>query len=175
MGSLISLRMALTHPEYVEGIVAMSSTSRAATQQVIEVFNQFYQGWVSTPTPSEDLMNLAILGWGGESDVNSDRAKIIKRDWTERYNGIVNVEGIVESLNIRDDIVDRLSEIKVPVLLIHGEKDASWGVDEAEIERDALGDVELKIVKGIGHMVIFIREANDINAWIEEFLKKLGY
>jgi hypothetical protein len=40
---------------------------------------------------------------------------------------------------------------------------------------DALGDVELKIVKGIGHMVMFIREADDVNAWIEEFLKKLGY
>jgi pimeloyl-ACP methyl ester carboxylesterase len=84
-------------------------------------------GWVSTLTPSEDLMNLPILGWRGEAHVNLDQAQIIKRDWTERHNEVVNVEGMSESLNSRDDIVNRLSEIKVPVLLIHGEKDASWG------------------------------------------------
>ena len=175
MGSLIAFRMALAHAKYVEGVVAMSSTSRAPTQQVIEAFTRFYLGWVSTPTPAEELMNVAILEWGGEPDVNSERAKIIKRDWTERYNGVVNVEGISESLNSRDDIVDRLGEINVPVLLIHGEKDTSWAIEEAEIERNALRDVELKTVKGIGHMVIFLREANDVNVWIEEFLKKLGY
>jgi pimeloyl-ACP methyl ester carboxylesterase len=176
MGSLISLRMALKYPSRVDGIVAMSSISRAATKEVIEVFTQFYNGWVSTTTPSEELMNLAIVGWGGDNvNVNSDRAKIIKRDWTERYSGIVNVEGIAESLNTRDDIVDELTHVKCPVSLIHGEMDTTWGVEEAEIELEKLRDGELKIVKGEGHMLIFIREAEDVNGWIEEFLKKLGY
>ena len=75
-GSLIALRTALTHPTRVKGIVAMSSTSRSATRAAIETFEQVYQTWISTLTPSEDIMNIAIMGWGGNLDVNSDRCKI---------------------------------------------------------------------------------------------------
>lgn len=175
MGSLISLRIAFKYPDHVLGVVAISSTPRAATPEVLAAFQQFYDAWVSTPVPEEALMELGILGWGGQLDVTSDRCREVKRNWTERYNGREKVEGIAETLNTRDDIVSRLSEISCPVLLIHGEKDASWGIEEAEITKCHLKDVELKVIPGEGHMLIFIRDASDVNRWIEKFVNKLGY
>ena len=118
MGSLISLRIAFKYPDHVLGVVGISSTSRAATPEVLAAFQQFYDAWVSTPVPEEPLMELGILGWGGQPDVTSDQCREVKRNWTERYNGREKVEGIAESLNTRDDIVSRLSEISCPVLLI---------------------------------------------------------
>jgi 3-oxoadipate enol-lactonase len=167
--------MALSHPTRVKGIVALSSVSRAAPQSVIEAFQKVYTAWVATPTPSEEIMNLAIQGWGGRLDVNSDRCKTIKRDWERRYNGAVNVESIAACLNMRDDIVEKLKDVKIPILLIQGEEDRTWTVEEAEIARDALPNAELKVIKGAGHMLIFAREADDVNSLIEGFLKEQGY
>ena len=153
----------------------MSSTCRAATPEVVALFHEFYKGWVSTPVPSEDLMNLGMMGWGGTIDINSKRCKMVKQQWSERYNGEDKVDAIAESLNIRDDVVSKLGGIKVPVLLIHGQKDITWSLEEAEIAVKGLARGELKVVEGVGHMVIFIREADDVNAWIAEFLEKLDY
>jgi pimeloyl-ACP methyl ester carboxylesterase len=174
-GSLIAFRTALSHPSYVNGIVALSSTCRSASQAAIDAFGQVYQAWIATPTPSEDIMNIAIKGWGGDLDVNSDRCKIIKWDWTTRYNGAVNVEAIADCLNSRDDIVGKLKDIKVPMLLIQGEKDITWTVEEAEIASDALPNAELKVIPGGGHMLIFARKADDVNYMIGSFLKEHGY
>jgi pimeloyl-ACP methyl ester carboxylesterase len=176
MGSLIALRMALKHPSKVNGIIAMSSVSRPPTQSVIDGFTAFYNAWVSTPTPSEDLMNAAIFGWGDTSlDVNSDRCKIIKRDWAEGMSAGSQVGAISDSVMQRDDFVDKLGGIKVPVLLIQGEKDITWNVEEAEITRDGLPNAELKVVPEAGHMLIFARKSDDINSFIDAFLKRVGY
>ena len=99
---------------------------------------------------------------------------MIRRDWTERYNGL-KVEAIAEMLNTRDEVVGKLSEIECPVLLIQGKKDLSWGLEEAEIEIKELKKGELKVVQGEGNMLIFLKEALEVNVWIEEFVKKLGY
>ena len=174
-GSLIAFRTALSHPSHVSGIVALSSTCRSSSQAAIDAFDKVYQAWIATPTPSEDIMDVAIKGWGGDLDVNSNRCKIIKRDWITRYNGAVNVEAIANCLNSRDEIVGKLNNIKVPVLLIQGEKDVTWNVAEAEIARDALPNAELKIIPGAGHMLIFARKADDVNSMIGDFLRNQGY
>jgi pimeloyl-ACP methyl ester carboxylesterase len=142
--------MALTYPTYVQGIIAMNSTSRATTPEIVALFQDFYKGWVSTPVPSEDLMNLAIMGRGGNIDLNSKRCKMIKQQWSERYNGAEKVEAIAQSLNTRDDVVSRLREVRVPVLLILGEKDISWTLKEAEFAAGELPRGELKAVMAFG-------------------------
>jgi len=169
------MRMALTYPARVDGIVALSSISRAAPKAVIDAFAQVYKAWTSTPVPSEEIMNLAICGWGGDLDVNSDRCKIIKQDWQTRYNGEKNVEAIADCVNTRDDVTDKLKEIECPVLLIQGEKDITWTVEEAETTKKGLLNAELKVIQGEGHMLIFARKADDINGMIESFLRKQGY
>lgn len=120
-------------------------------------------------------MNLGIMGWGGTIDINSPRCKMIKQQWSERYYGADKVRPIAENLNTRDDFVPRLREIRVPVLLIHGEKDITWSLEDTKIAVRELPRGELKVVEGVGHMVIFIREANDINVWIADFLEKLDF
>jgi pimeloyl-ACP methyl ester carboxylesterase len=166
--------MGFTYPERVTGIISLSGTARSAPPAFTEAFKAFQEAWIATPTPSEDLMNAAIKNWGGDLDVNSDRCKIIKCDWTKRYSGEAVVP-ITESTNGRDDIVAKLAGIRCPVLLVHGEKDATWTVEEAEIARDALPKAELKVIPESGHMVIFGRKSDDVSGYIEEFLKEQGY
>jgi hypothetical protein len=57
------------------------------------------------------------------------------------------------------------------VLWIQGEKDIMRTVEEVEIEKHVLRNVELKIVPEQGHVLIFARESN---GFIDEFPHKLG-
>jgi len=175
MGCLISLRLALTHPSRVTALVLMAGTATAATPESIAGILQLREMWVATPKPSEDVMDIAVRGWGGNPDTTGARADRIKRYWQERYSGPENVDATLHSLNEREDIRGRLREIKSPVLLIHGELDETRKLEEAEAIRDELinARVRLEIIKGSGHLVIWMRESNDVSKLIGDFVKEI--
>ncbi|KAK9586918.1 hypothetical protein V6Z92_005851 [Aspergillus fumigatus] len=75
----------------------------------------------------------------------------------------------------RDAVLNRLGEFRVPVLLIHGEDDKTYPLQDAvEIkERLVNADVRLEVVKDEGHLLIHLREAKDVAEWIQGFVQKV--
>jgi pimeloyl-ACP methyl ester carboxylesterase len=65
---------------------------------------------------------------------------------------------------------DRLSEIKCPVLIVHGDQDMLIPVENANIIKERIPQAELFIIPGAGHMFWFIDPAG-IHQRIVEFLK----
>lgn len=174
MGSLISMRIALAYASRVAGLCLISSTASAELPEAAAAVAQVRDIWVSTDAPSETIMDIAIQGWGGEADLAGARAQQIKRHWVARHSGAENIDAILASVVGREDILHRLKEITVPVLIVHGELDATWKVQEAEAIRDALvnANVTLHVLKDCGHMVIWLRESGDASRLIEEFVKE---
>lgn len=174
MGSLIATRLALAYPTRVDGLCLLSSTATAESPEAAAAVAQVRDIWVSTDAPSESIMDIAIQGWGGEADLAGPRATQIKRHWVSRHSGAENIDAILASVVGRDNILGRLKEITVPVLLVHGELDATWKVQEAEAIRDALVNarVKLEVLKGVGHMVIWLRESRDVSDLIAGFVKE---
>jgi len=117
-------------------------------------------------------MDIAIRGWGGEPDVTGSRAQQIKRDWVARHSGAENVDAILQSMKLRDDLRERLGEIAMPVLIVHGEKDATWSLKHAEEIRDGLvtTKVHLNIVRDSGHLVLWMRDSEDVSAMVVDFV-----
>jgi 3-oxoadipate enol-lactonase len=175
MGSLIALRIALAHPSRVTALALLACLATAASPEGIALINQVRDIWVSTPTPSEDIMNAAIRGWGGDPDVTGPRAQRIKRDWVDRHSGAENIDEILESLNVRDDIRPRLGEIKTRVLIMNGELDETWKLEEREIVRDGMvnADVKFEVVKGSGHLVVYTRDSEDVSRMIGDFVREV--
>jgi pimeloyl-ACP methyl ester carboxylesterase len=175
MGSMIALRLALLDQARFPCLVLLGSNASAATDAQRSAFYQLRDIWVATPAPSEQIMNAAILSWGGNADVDGPRATQIKRDWVQRHSGAENVVPTLDSMMERDALLDRLGEICVPVLLIHGEDDKTYPLQDAvEIqERLVNADVHLEVVKGGGHLLIHLREAEDVAGWIQAFAQKL--
>jgi pimeloyl-ACP methyl ester carboxylesterase len=175
MGSMIALRLALLDQARFVGLVLLGSNASAATDAQRSAFYQLCDIWVATPSPSEQIMNAGILSWGGDPDVEGSRATHIKQDWVQRHSGAENVEPTLDSMMERDALLDRLGEIRVPVLLIHGEDDKTYPLQDAvEIkERLVNADVRLEVVKGGGHMLIHLREAKDVAEWIQGFVQKV--
>ena len=173
MGSGIALRMALSHPSLVTALVLMSSTADAPTAEGVAAIDKVRDVWVSTPSPSEKIMNIAMMGWGGDPDVHGPRAQLVKRHWVERHSGAENVDAILQSVNQRESLFHRLHEVTVPSLLVHGDRDETWDLQGALRIRDALvnADVKMHIVKDTGHLLIHMRDSEDVSQVIWEFIR----
>jgi 3-oxoadipate enol-lactonase len=153
----------------------MASTADASSVEATAAVDQVRDIWVSTPSPSEEIMDVAIRGWGGDLDVNCPRAQRIKQNWAARHSGAENVDSILQSVNQRESLLPRLHEITVPVLLIHGEKDETWNIQGALRIQDAIGKAKAQtyIVKDSGHLVIYMRDSEDVSQIIAKFMHQI--
>ncbi|KAF7159624.1 hypothetical protein CNMCM5623_005004 [Aspergillus felis] len=175
MGTMVALRLALLDQARFSGLVLLASNASASTDAQRSGFYQLRDIWVATPAPSDQIMNAAILSWGGNPDLEGPRATQIKQDWIQRHSGAENVNPTLDSMMERDALLDRLGEIRVPVLLIHGDEDKTYPLQDAvEIkERLVNADVRLEVVKGEAHLLIHLREAKDVAEWIQEFSQRV--
>jgi pimeloyl-ACP methyl ester carboxylesterase len=79
---------------------------------------------------------------------------------------------VFTTLATRDDIHDRLAEINVPAMVIHGELDASIPLEIGRNLADGLPDAEFVIVPGAGHAAN-LSHPELVNPQIERFLASL--
>lgn len=175
MGSLIAMRIALAHASHVAGLCLIASTATAESPEGTAAIGQVRDIWLSTAVPSESIMDIAIQGWGGDTDLAGARARQIKCHWMARHAGAENIDAILASVTGRDTILDKLKEITVPVLIVHGQLDLTWNVKEAKAIRDALVNtkVQLEVLKDVGHMMIWLRDSIDVSCLIEGFAKEV--
>lgn len=82
------------------------------------------------------------------------------------------VVGALEAMKSRPDSTSLLSDIRVPVLIIHGEADQIISVAEAEAMRDAIGGAELVVLPGAGHLPN-LEQADAFNESVWDFLQRL--
>jgi pimeloyl-ACP methyl ester carboxylesterase len=68
------------------------------------------------------------------------------------------------------DIRDRIYEIKVPTLIIVGEKDTATPVEMSQDLNRGIKGSKLQIIPDCNHMVM-IDKPNELNGIIEEFIK----
>jgi pimeloyl-ACP methyl ester carboxylesterase len=175
MGASVILHAALSHPSRVAALVVIAATCKAATAQQKEAFEQLAQAWSSTPTPSEAVMDLAIQSWGGDPDLSGPYARGIKEHWVTRHSGAENISAVLQSNQEREDILGRLEAIRCPVLMVHGELDATYTLDGAEAIRDGLrnAQVTFQVIKNSGHLVIGMRDSEDVSMLIGDFAKQV--
>jgi len=67
------------------------------------------------------------------------------------------------------DVADRLGEIQMPALVLHGTADRVVPVGNGELLADGLPDVRFHTLEGAPHL-LFIERADDVNEYLTEFL-----
>lgn len=172
MGGSIAMCMALSHSSRITALVLMSTTASEGTQESKAAMIQMLDIWFSTPSPSEELMDIAMKSWGGDPDVNCPRAQQIKHHWVERPLDPQRVGDMLMSVMDRENLLGRLHEIVVPVLIVHGEMDATFPLEQAMDIRKGLinAKVSFEIIKGSGHLIMWIRDSEDISRMIADFV-----
>ena len=166
-GGFLSLRCALTHPQIVRALILIDTQAGQEDPAALEGHMQLAQAWAANGLSDEmaSIIEGIILGdgWSG--------AGVWKDKW--RQIKPVNMLGCMNTLATRDDVTARLGQIKVPALVVHGDKDAAIELSLAEKLTAGLPDAKLVVVPGGGHAAN-LTHADVVNPAISAFLDGLG-
>ena len=166
-GGFLSLRCALAHPEVVRALVLIDTQAGLEDPEAMKGYLVLTDEWAESglKDSTADIVESIILGeaWPG--------AAAWREKW-RRFAG-VNVKGCMRTLSTRDDITAKLGQIKVPALVIHGDKDAAIELGLAETLAAGLANAKLVVVAGAGHAAN-LTHPEAVNPAIAAFLYSLA-
>ena len=166
-GGFLSLRCALTYPEIVRALILIDTQAGQEDPAALEGHMALADAWAANGLTDEmaTIIEGIILGdgWSGAPA------------WKAKWKAIspANMMGCMQTLAGRDDVTARLGDIKVPALVLHGDKDAAIELALAEGLADRLPNAELVVVPGGGHAANLTHPAV-ANAAIVRFLDGLA-
>ncbi|MFC4944709.1 alpha/beta fold hydrolase [Pseudonocardia sp. GCM10023141] len=123
-GGFVALRMALTDPDRVTGIVALGTSAAAEDPQVAAAYRQLAEAWVANG-PADQLVDTVAAICLGDYDATDWKAKWRTVDG-DRFDRTLTA--LVE----RDSVLERLGEVTCPVLVLHGTADAAYPVERGQ-------------------------------------------
>ena len=144
-GGYLSLRAALAHPELVQGLILIDTQAGTENPELMPYYQSLLERWLTHGMDDELAATIEAIILGQDYD-DAER-------WKETWKQLRpdNVQQLFTTLAGREDLLDRLPEIRVPALVIHGDHDASISVDRAQALADGLPDAELVLIDGAGH------------------------
>jgi pimeloyl-ACP methyl ester carboxylesterase len=164
-GGFLSLRCALLHPELIRGLILIDTQAGPEERDQLVGNRALGDFWLQNG-PSEMLIDNAerILlgnGWPGATVWREKWWHFQPRHFLECLN----------TLGEREDLTDRLGEIRAPALVIHGDADVAIPVPRAKALAEGLR-AELVLVPGAGHAAN-LTHPEPVNAAIAGFLERL--
>ena len=174
MGGRIAWNFAATHPERVSHLLLVSPDGfpdpRSTTEHTYQV------------SPWLGLMKYSLPAWAlkmGVAPAYGDE-KLLTADTMRRYQDMMRAPGVRTALIDRmrqsrnSDPVPRLQSLKMPVLLVWGEKDAFIPISNAQDYLKAIPHATLATIPQAGHVVHEEAPLPSVQA-VKEFLQKTNY
>jgi len=124
-GGFLALRAALLAPERVRALILLDTQAGPEDAEVIPVYQGMVDSWVADG-PSDEVADASASLIIGDPVLSSTWTAI----WKSRPQESLRNPG--QALLERESIVDRLGEITVPALVIHGTADVSISMAKAE-------------------------------------------
>ncbi len=150
-GGPIALGMALDHPEMVDTLLLVntmtyaSQPERAARQQEMDdlLANEAAHGREASVERGLEFRNPGIR------DNEPERFQRLKAVNMEKFPGMIG--SMRAYLDIGDSIETRLSSLKMPTLIVHGDADERIPVDCSRSLHEKISGSELHIIPGAVH------------------------
>jgi 3-oxoadipate enol-lactonase len=145
-GGFVAMRFALKHPERVAALILLGTQAGTEDPEKAATYESMLDVW-ETEGLNDQLAHMIaaiLLGheWAGSE------AWIAK--WRQMPRSLLRPA--FEALVGREDIHDRLGEIKAPALVIHGTADAAIGIEKAQRLCSELANSQpLVMIEGGGH------------------------
>lgn len=164
-GGYLSLRAALAHPGIVRGLILIDTQATPEAPEKIPYYQELVGRWLEQGMDDElaATIEAIILGQGYAG------AERWRSAW--KRHSAANVQQVFQTLAGREDISDRLDEIDVPAIVIHGSEDAAVDLESAQALADGLPDAELVVIDGAGH-ASNLTHPDQVTPHIERFLHR---
>lgn len=167
-GGFLSLRFALRWPERVVALVLMATQAGTEEPEKLQQYQAMADVWI-TEGPSDVLAEAIasiIIGIGSPESPT----------WIARWKARppATMRQIFRTLVTREDITDRLGEIRTPALVIRGEQDLAIEFWRARALAGGLPDARgLLQVPGAGHAAN-LTHPEPVNEALGRFLEELA-
>jgi len=163
-GGFVALRVALLDSDRVRGLILLDTQAGPEDAEVIPLYQSMIDDWVANG-PSDEVADASAALIIGDDDLSAT--------WTEvwRSRPAESLRNPGRALLERESIADRLGEITVPALVVHGTADASISMDKAEALAAGLaGSAGVAVIEGGTHAANMTHPGtvNDaILAWLD--------
>jgi len=164
-GGFISLRVALTAPTRVRGLILLDTEAGVPDPDRLVAEEGMVDLWISVG-PVDDLAN-AVAGLIIDDPEENPK-------WIAKWRAAPKEAMLQPSkcLHGRDDITARLGEITCPALVVHGTRDTAIEMEKAEILAAGLVGSG-GVVKVDGSHAVSLTNPEPVNAAIIDFLADL--
>jgi pimeloyl-ACP methyl ester carboxylesterase len=167
-GGIIARRFALDHPDRTQGLILLGSPLTLKDKPTV------LKLWDSTISKLEDPIDPGFVREFAQSTLNrqvpntfleamvKENLKVPARVW------IATMKGLLE-----DDSSEELDKLKIPTLIIWGDKDSIISRIEQETILKRISSSRLLVYPGAGHALYWedpARVASDIQSFLEEFM-----
>lgn len=171
MGGFTILRLALTNPERVKGLILIDTAAHAEDPDKLAQYEAFLKVSLEEGV-SEDLVNVLMLVFFSQTFAAKQEADV----WRKKLLAIdvPGAHAMIRAVFDRDEIHDRVGDIGCPAVVIHGEEDMAIEVERGEELARDLPDAAFVAVKDAGHAANYERP-EIVNSAIKDFLKRISY
>ena len=183
MGGQIAIHSVLNYPDAFKKLVLIAPAGiEAFTEEEAVVMKVSYTpNMVSQTTDEQILANYKMNFYDFPKDAQAmvdDRIRIKSAEDFPRYGQVVvnNIHAMLE-----EPVIDKLEEVKVPVLMIFGKNDMlipnkyfhpSESIENlVQIAEEKISDLETRTIEEAGHFVNF-EKPEKVNSAIKDFLAK---
>jgi pimeloyl-ACP methyl ester carboxylesterase len=167
-GGSVALRFAINHPERAAALVLVGTQAGPEDPEKIAIYESMLDEWEAHGLNDElaELIAGIILG----HEWPSREAWIAK--WRQLPRSLLRPA--FRALFSQDDIHDRLGEINVPALVIHGTADLAIDIELAQRMRSELGNCgPLIAIEGGGH-ACNLTHPKLVNQVVQQYLVELA-
>ena len=166
-GGFIALRFALRYPERVSALILLGTQAGVEDPEKVATYEAMLNSWEAEGLSDQlgEMIAEIILGnrWPG-------RAPWIAK-WRQMPRSLLRQA--FETLVGREDIHDRLGEIKAPAVVIHGTADAAIDIEKAQrLCSDLANCDQLIAIEGGGH-ACNLTHPKLVNLAMRQFLGEL--
>jgi pimeloyl-ACP methyl ester carboxylesterase len=151
-GGMVALRAAIQREDLIRSLVLIATTPEEEDPEWVELYRGYEAAVVENDGVTEELARLTLPVFFGEPFMQREPGFIdVHVERITKMSGNAIAEGL-RMVNNRGSMVDRLGEVRVPTLVIHGELDAALGLSRAEALTNGIQGAELVRVQDAGHV-----------------------
>jgi len=166
-GGFIALRFALQHPERVSALLLLGTQAGVEDPEKVATYQVMLDVWEAEGLNEQLAETIAAILLGNEWP---GRHPWIAK-WRQKPRSLLRPA--FQALAGRDDIHNRLGEIKAPALVIHGTADAAIDIEVArELSRGLPNSRPLVAIEGGGH-ASNLTHPELVNRAVQQFIGEL--
>lgn len=166
-GGFIALRFALRYPERVSALILLGTQAGVEDPEKVATYRVMLDVWEADGLNDQLAETIAAIILG--NDWPGREPWIIK--WRQTPQSLLRQA--FETLVGRDDIHDRLGDVKAPTLVIHGTADAAIDIEKAHRLCSDLPDCrQFVAIEGGGHAAN-LTHPEVVNLAVQKFLDEL--